>query len=285
MINKFKIILLIFFQLIFFKNTISEEDSLIIQSTTSTRDSGFYDFILSKYKIVDDITIKVIASGTGHAIINAKKCDADIIVVNHHLFFADMALKDTGFGELIPEADAIIFDEAHQIPDIASDYFGESLSTRQIHDIAKDITLLFRTVLKDAGQLDKAADKCRMIASDLRLLFPDTAERGNWAEALDRDDVRMQVGKLAEALYQTEKRGLPTNGSGQGHDYQLSFWMKPFSDNHGCETWLPKMMGYGGHIVMILPNRTTAFRFADNDDYQARDLALAAHDVRPLCPH
>jgi len=61
MINKFKIILLIFFQLIFFKNTISKEDSLIIQSTTSTRDSGFYDFILSKYKIVDDITIKVIA--------------------------------------------------------------------------------------------------------------------------------------------------------------------------------------------------------------------------------
>jgi len=82
MINKFKIILLIFFQLIFFKNTISKEDSLIIQSTTSTRDSGFYDFILSKYKIVDDITIKVIASGTGHAIINAKKCDADIILVH-----------------------------------------------------------------------------------------------------------------------------------------------------------------------------------------------------------
>jgi len=56
MINKFQIILLIFFQLIFFKNTISKEDSLIIQSTTSTRDSGFYNFILPKYKIVDDIT-------------------------------------------------------------------------------------------------------------------------------------------------------------------------------------------------------------------------------------
>ena len=82
MINKFKIILLIFFQLIFFKNTISKEDSLIIQSTTSTRDSGFYNFILPKYKIVDDIRIKVIASGTGHAIVNAKKCDADIVLVH-----------------------------------------------------------------------------------------------------------------------------------------------------------------------------------------------------------
>jgi CubicO group peptidase (beta-lactamase class C family) len=94
----------------------------------------------------------------------------------------------------------------------------------------------------------------------------------------------LHPGRLAEALYQTEKRGLPTGGIGQDHEYQLSFWMKPFNDNHGCEIWLPKMMGYGGHIVMILPNRTTAFRFADNHHYQARDLALAAHDVRPLCP-
>ncbi len=129
-----------------------------------------------------------------------KALDADIIVVNHHLFFADMALKDTGFGELIPEADAIIFDEAHQIPDIASDYFGESLSTRQISELAKDITLIVRTVLKDAGQLDKAADKCKMIAADLRLLFPETPQRGNWAEALQRDDVRDLIGRLSEAL-------------------------------------------------------------------------------------
>lgn len=126
--------------------------------------------------------------------------DADVIVVNHHLFFADMALKDTGFGELIPEADSIIFDEAHQIPDIASDYFGEALSTRQLQDLAKDITLLYRTVLKDAAQLDTAAEKCRMIAADLRLLFPDTPQRGNWAQALERDEVRHEAGKLAEAL-------------------------------------------------------------------------------------
>lgn len=129
-----------------------------------------------------------------------KALDADVIVVNHHLFFADMALKDTGFGELIPEADAVIFDEAHQIPDIASDYFGEALSTRQIHDMAKDITLLFRTVLKDAGQLDKTADKCRIVAADLRLLFPETPQRGNWVEAMQREDVQGQVNRLADAL-------------------------------------------------------------------------------------
>ncbi|RDV24707.1 ATP-dependent DNA helicase [Alteromonas aestuariivivens] len=129
-----------------------------------------------------------------------KALDADIIVVNHHLFFADMALKDTGFGELIPEADAIIFDEAHQIPEIASDYFGESLSSRQIQDLAKDINLLYRTVLKDADQLDKAADKCRLLAADLRLLFADTPARGNWQEALQREEVRSQTDRLADAL-------------------------------------------------------------------------------------
>ena len=129
-----------------------------------------------------------------------KALEADIIVVNHHLFFADMALKDTGFGELIPEADAIIFDEAHQIPDIASDYFGESLSSRQLQELAKDINVLYRTVLKDAEQLDKAAEKCRIASAELRLLFPENPERGNWAEALDRDDVQTQIARLKDGI-------------------------------------------------------------------------------------
>ncbi len=61
-----------------------------------------------------------------------KAMQADLVVVNHHLFFADMALKDTGFGELLPNMDVVIFDEAHQIPDIASEYFGETLSSRTL---------------------------------------------------------------------------------------------------------------------------------------------------------
>lgn len=126
--------------------------------------------------------------------------DADVVVVNHHLFFADMALKDTGFGELIPDADVVIFDEAHQIPDIASEYFGEAISSRQIHELAKDVELLFRTVLKDAEQLHKAAEKCRLIASDLRLLFPVEPEKGNGFEAYEREDVQAQLTKLDDSL-------------------------------------------------------------------------------------
>ncbi|MEG3767287.1 ATP-dependent DNA helicase [Alteromonas sp. 14N.309.X.WAT.G.H12] len=129
-----------------------------------------------------------------------KALEADIIVVNHHLFFADMALKDTGFGELIPEADAIVFDEAHQIPDIASDYFGESISTRQLQELAKDINVIYRTVLKDAEQVDKTAEKCRVAAADLRLLFPETPQRGNWAETLEREDVQSHIARLTDGI-------------------------------------------------------------------------------------
>jgi ATP-dependent DNA helicase DinG len=129
-----------------------------------------------------------------------KALDADVVVVNHHLFFADMALKDTGFGELIPEADVVVFDEAHQIPDIASEYFGEALSSRQLQDISRDIELVYRTTLKDAKQLHSSAEKCKMIAADLRLLFPEKAQKGNWREMLGRDEVQTQISKLGDAL-------------------------------------------------------------------------------------
>ncbi len=84
-----------------------------------------------------------------------KAMDADVVVVNHHLFLADMVVKESGFGELIPEADVMIFDEAHQLPDIASQYFGQSLSSRQLLD-GKDITIAYRTELKDTQQLQSA---------------------------------------------------------------------------------------------------------------------------------
>ncbi len=86
-----------------------------------------------------------------------KAMDADVVVVNHHLFLADMVVKESGFAELIPEAEVMIFDEAHQLPDIASQYFGQSLSSRQLLDLAKDITIAYRTELKDTQQLQKCA--------------------------------------------------------------------------------------------------------------------------------
>jgi ATP-dependent DNA helicase DinG len=111
-----------------------------------------------------------------------KAIDADLIVVNHHLFFADMALKDTGFGELIPKAQVMIFDEAHQIGDIASEYFGQSFSTRQIVDLCADVLQVFRSSLTDVKQLARAAEKLQKTAQEFRLLFNYDPERGNWRE-------------------------------------------------------------------------------------------------------
>ncbi|MFB8832170.1 hypothetical protein ACE0DR_29085 [Azotobacter sp. CWF10] len=76
------------------------------------------------------------------------------MVVNHHLFLADLVVKG-GFGELIPEADVMIFDEAHQLPDIASQYFGQQLSSRQLQDLAKGIILAYRTEVRDVQQLQE----------------------------------------------------------------------------------------------------------------------------------
>lgn len=129
-----------------------------------------------------------------------KALDADLVVVNHHLFFADMALKDTGFGELIPEADLVVFDEAHQIPDIASEYFGETFSSRQLHDICRDIDVVYRTVLKDAKQLSGAADKCKMIVADFRLFFPENPQKGNWRQMLLNNEIQQHISKLTDSL-------------------------------------------------------------------------------------
>ncbi|GHG02704.1 ATP-dependent DNA helicase [Thalassotalea marina] len=113
-----------------------------------------------------------------------KAIDADVVVVNHHLFFADMALKDTGFGELIPQADVVVFDEAHQIPDIASEYFGQAFSTRQILELCSDLIQLYHTSLTDVKQLGKAAEKLQKTAQEFRLLFNHDPERGNWREMI-----------------------------------------------------------------------------------------------------
>ncbi|EPF2930185.1 ATP-dependent DNA helicase [Vibrio navarrensis] len=129
-----------------------------------------------------------------------KALDADVVVVNHHLFFADLAIKETGFGELIPEADVFIFDEAHQLPDIASEYFGQSLSSRQIQDLAKDIEIAYRTEVKDMRQLQKVGEKLVQTSMDMRIVLGEPGFRGNWRDALQSPSIKREVERLVDAL-------------------------------------------------------------------------------------
>src|SRR5690606_28051660 len=76
--------------------------------------------------------------------------------VNHHLFFADLAVKGTGFGEVIPPFEAVIFDEAHQIEDVATQYFGRQISSARIEDFFRDLSKHLRTAKVDEPALDAA---------------------------------------------------------------------------------------------------------------------------------
>lgn len=129
-----------------------------------------------------------------------RAMDADVVVVNHHLFLADMVVKEGGFAELIPEADVMIFDEAHQIPDIASQYFGKQLTSRQLLDLAKDITIAYRTEVRDSAQLQKSADRLSQSTQDFRLALGEPGFRGNLREVLAQHNVQRALLLLDDAL-------------------------------------------------------------------------------------
>jgi ATP-dependent DNA helicase DinG len=96
---------------------------------------------------------------------------ADIVVVNHHLFFADVMLRDEGVAELLPACNTVIFDEAHQLPETASLFFGETLSTTLLLDLARDTRIEAAVSAKDFAPLPKACDELDKAARDLRLVF------------------------------------------------------------------------------------------------------------------
>lgn len=135
-------------------------------------------------------------------VVKARKraLDADVIVVNHHLFLADLVVKEGGFGELIPEAQVMIFDEAHQLPDIASRYFGQQLSSRQLQDLARDIIIAYRTEVRDVAQLQKAADRLSQASQDFRLRLGEPGVRGNLRELFNDKHASRMLILLDDAL-------------------------------------------------------------------------------------
>jgi ATP-dependent DNA helicase DinG len=100
-----------------------------------------------------------------------KALAADVVVVNHHLFFADLALRDEGVAELLPACNTVIFDEAHQLPDTATLFFSESVSTTQMTGLARDARLEGAASAKDYAALPDAAQALDKAARDLRLAF------------------------------------------------------------------------------------------------------------------
>ena len=98
-----------------------------------------------------------------------KALSADVVVVNHHLFFADVMLRDEGVSELLPACNTVIFDEAHQLPETASLFFGESVSTGQLLELARDSKIEAIQHAKDFVDLPDAIAAMEKTARDLRL--------------------------------------------------------------------------------------------------------------------
>ena len=114
-----------------------------------------------------------------------KAQEAEIVVVNHHLFFADVMLRDEGVAELLPACNTVIFDEAHQLPETASLFFGESVSTSQLIELARDTQAEALVSAKDFSALPEAAAKLDKAARDLRLTVKEDGGRVPM-QAIDR---------------------------------------------------------------------------------------------------
>lgn len=126
---------------------------------------------------------------------------SEVVVVNHHLFFADKALKNDGFGALLPDVDTVIFDEAHQIPDIASNFLGVSFSSWQVMELANDT----RTAeLREKSLIPKliiTADELDKITADYRLSLGLSERRVSWFDLLDETpNLPKKMQKLADKL-------------------------------------------------------------------------------------
>ena len=110
---------------------------------------------------------------------------ADIVVVNHHLLLADLALKDEGFGDLLPGAEAVILDEAHQVPDIAAQFFGQAWSVRQVQVLMRDITAELAAAAIRAPSLVEAVLAVEGHLEGLRFALQRGAGRHDWSDLPD----------------------------------------------------------------------------------------------------
>jgi ATP-dependent DNA helicase DinG len=109
---------------------------------------------------------------------------ADVVVINHHLFFADVVLRDEGISELLPACNTVVFDEAHQLPETARLFFGESVSSAQLVDLARDARAELRSAGGAAPEVERLATRLDKAARDLRLVFGEAATRLAWQQAL-----------------------------------------------------------------------------------------------------
>ena len=126
--------------------------------------------------------------------------ESDLVITNHHLLLSDMSLREKGFGEVLPLADVIIFDEAHQLPELASTYFSQTMSTRQLLELTTDIKTADHEEAGDLEQLAGALAIFEKLIRDVRLVFGREDQRLNWLEVWEKSLLSTVLPKMLAAF-------------------------------------------------------------------------------------
>ena len=134
-----------------------------------------------------------------------RAVDADLAVVNHHLFLADIVLKEAGYGELLPSAEVVVFDEAHQLPELASQFFSETLGSRQLLELASDSRKAYFDEAADLPGFPELLDRFEKAVRDLRLGFPREDSRVVWAGVKEKEEVSAALSTLLEIMADVHK--------------------------------------------------------------------------------
>jgi ATP-dependent DNA helicase DinG len=126
--------------------------------------------------------------------------EADIVVINHHLLLADMAIKEEGFGELLPTAETFIIDEAHQLAETATRFFGKTISSRQLNGLINDCVAEQLADAPDMGQIRDAADALKKAMQDFRLALGADTQRDAWLKIANRPALKKAREQLQDCL-------------------------------------------------------------------------------------
>jgi ATP-dependent DNA helicase DinG len=125
--------------------------------------------------------------------------ESDILIINHHLFFADSQLKNIGVSDLLPEVDAVIFDEAHQLHEVGTHFLGETLSSRQIIYLGRDIKAEQQKDAPDMFNLKLAADQLIHLSKEMQNIFKSQI-KGIYQHIKHKPQLKTNFEKLEEAL-------------------------------------------------------------------------------------
>ena len=125
---------------------------------------------------------------------------ADLVVVNHHLFFADLMLRDEGMAELLPACNTVIFDEAHQLPEVATLFFGDTISTAQVLDLARDARSEGLANARDCLELQTGSRQLEKVARDLRLAVGVDGGRFACGQLLEKPEFAPALTALEEEM-------------------------------------------------------------------------------------